>query len=490
MDVIFDLHPKQDLLIHSDATEILYGGAAGGGKSMAARLAAICYASAIPGLQIYMFRREFADILRNHMDGPTGFRALLAPLEQRGLVVIREKDIEWKKTGSKINLCHCQHEKDVFGYQGAEMHCLIIEEATQFTEFQLRYLRSRVRMPDTIKLPLEWRGKFPRVIYLTNPGGPGHVYLKRALWEPAQALTPYNTWRAAGEDGGFIRQFIPAKLSDNPSLNYAEYANTLRGIGSPHYVKALLDGDWSVIVGAFFSELQETIHRIPDLLIPQHWFKFCWYDWGYSSPAANLWFATSDGEAVWTRHDKQLTLPRGALVVYRELYIANEHDWTKGAQMCNRDQARNIRKHSAGDNVSVYLADGRPFHRDGRSLTSCPAQEFLEEGIRLVKGDTARESGWSLAHTRLQANPPLLYFSNSCEYTWRSMTMLQASATRPEDSEDGYLDECPDCVRGACTVQRIVKDKATPTAQIVERSLKAPMTINTILQSNGNIPIN
>ena len=75
----FELQEKQSICWTSPATEILYGGSAGGGKSHAMRVIAIMLAFNVPNLQIYLFRRVFADLIKNHVEGATGFRTLLAP---------------------------------------------------------------------------------------------------------------------------------------------------------------------------------------------------------------------------------------------------------------------------------------------------------------------------------------------------------------------------------------------------------------------------
>jgi hypothetical protein len=86
---------KQGQALLSPGTEILYGGAAGGGKSYLMRVAAINWALDIPGLQIYLFRRIWEDLVKNHVEGPKGFRVMLAPLVNEGWCSIGDDQIRF-----------------------------------------------------------------------------------------------------------------------------------------------------------------------------------------------------------------------------------------------------------------------------------------------------------------------------------------------------------------------------------------------------------
>ena len=132
-----ELQPKQTRAFLSRGTEQLYGGAAGGGKSHLMRVAAISWCLAIPGLQVYIFRRTYPDLWQNHMEGPTGFPQILAEFSQSGICRIVDKEIRFHN-GSKIYLRHCQYPKDVLSYQGAEIHVLMIDELTQWQKTCIR----------------------------------------------------------------------------------------------------------------------------------------------------------------------------------------------------------------------------------------------------------------------------------------------------------------------------------------------------------------
>lgn len=143
-EIRLKLHPRQSLAFLSKATEILYGGAAGGGKSHLMRVVAIMLSMAVAGLQVYIFRRVSDDLRKNHLEGPSGLRVMLSPLVVSGHVKFNDSrggGIFEFWNGSKIYLCHCQYEKDMYKYQGAEIHLLLMDELTLFTEAIYRFLR-------------------------------------------------------------------------------------------------------------------------------------------------------------------------------------------------------------------------------------------------------------------------------------------------------------------------------------------------------------
>jgi len=312
------LHPKQTVAYLSPATEILYGGAAGGGKSHLMRCQALTMAMEIPGIQIYIFRRLSGDLVKNHIEGPSGFNAMLMGMyESRHAKYNESKNTITFWNGSKIFLCHCQHEKDRFKYQGAEMHILMIDELTHFTEKIYRFLRSRVRVAG-LEIPDKWKHKIPFIFNGSNPGNVGHSWVKTTFVTSA----PYGEChRTAKDEGGMLRQYIPALLSDNPNLG-EDYADQLRGMGSPEQVKAMLNGDWDIVMGgAMDDKWSREKQVIPRFWIPDNWYVDRSFDWGSTHPFSVGWWAVSNGEEVQTIDRKQtLQLPANSLIRFHEWY--------------------------------------------------------------------------------------------------------------------------------------------------------------------------
>jgi hypothetical protein len=385
--VNLSLHPKQAEAFHSLATEILFGGSAGPGKSHCMRVAAIAWAAEIPGLQVYLFRRLYDDLIKNHLEGPKGFRALLAPWVAANFCRIVDDKIRFWN-GSKIYLCHCQHEKDMYKYQGAEIHVLLIDELTHFVETIYRFLRSRCRKVG-IPIPEKYRGLFPRILCGSNPGNIGHQWVKSAFIDGAQ---DGEIRRMPKPEGGMRRQFIRAKLEHNPSLldDDPDYEDKLSGLGSATLVKAMREGDWNVVEGAFFTEWATERHVIRPVQLPSWWLRFVSFDWGAAKPYSAHWWAVVSYD--W-QHPDGLILPRGALVAYRELYgIRVKPDGMVDPDVGLKEPAdvvaRKIKSmEEDGEPIEYRVADPSIFTSNGGPSI---AETMAGEGVWFQRADNKR----------------------------------------------------------------------------------------------------
>ena len=203
----------------------------------------LLWALRIPNLQVYLFRRTMPELEKNHIIPSLQFFP-------QDIGKYREQKKRWDlHNGSMLHFCHVQHEKDVFNYQGTEIHVLLIDEVTTFTEFIYDYLRGRVRC--TLPVPEYWRHKVPGIYCSGNPGNIGHVFCKQRFIDPKP---PMEVWKTAKRDGGMNRQYIPSKLQDNPTLliNDPTYIDRVDALPEP-YRTAYLEGDWDIFLGQMFN---------------------------------------------------------------------------------------------------------------------------------------------------------------------------------------------------------------------------------------------
>lgn len=232
--------PAQRNALRSSAYELLYGGAAGGGKTAFLTVAPLrwCHLATFRAL---ILRRSFPELERTLI---AASREMYPRLGAR----YHEQRHEWSfPSGARVSFGYCERDADVLRYQGAEYSFLGFDELTHFTEAAYRYLSSRARSADGLPI---------RIRATTNPGGPGHEWV-RSRWSawigklPTAAPGEVRHFDPKGvevpPDRGLSRTFIPARLSDNPYLG-AQYRAQLDAL-DPVTRAQLLDGDWDACVG-------------------------------------------------------------------------------------------------------------------------------------------------------------------------------------------------------------------------------------------------
>lgn len=431
------LHPKQGVAYLSKATEILYGGAAGGGKSYFMRAAAIIWCSWIPGLQVYLFRRIYDDLIKNHIEGSRGFRVMLAPWEQAGLCKIVESEIRFFN-GSKIFLCHCEHEKHRFKYQGSEMHVLLVDELTTFTETIYRFLRTRVRMT-SITVPPEMAGSFPRILASSNPGNIGHAWVKSAfIVDGDEPVEPLAIRQMGDAEGGMTRQYIPATLEDNPSMQEDDptYRARIRGMGNEALVRAFERGDWNAVVGSYLEGIwDEDRHVIDPFPVPSTWKVWRALDWGFAKPYCVLWLALD--------HD-------GCYYVWRELYgyggKADVGSREEASAVAKKILAREQHDEKLGYEYRGNVADSAIFAETGahKSIGAI----FRQSGVKwqpCAKGPRSRVIGAQLVVELLRSNKLKIF--RTCSHLIRTVPALMPDDNNPEDVNTSMEDHAFDCLK-------------------------------------------
>jgi predicted phage terminase large subunit-like protein len=213
---------QQEKFLTADALEVLYGGAARGGKTTAELAAALQYVD-VPGYRALLLRRSFADLMLPESLIPLSHRWL------QGKATWNGKLNEWTfPTGSTLTFGYLQNELDKYRYQGAELQFIGFDELTQFTEGQYTYLFSRLCRKTGVNVPLRMRAG-------SNPGGIGHDWVKRRFLQSKEPC----------------RQFIPARLEDNPHVDQKAYEISLKQL-DPVTRQQLRLGDWDIVADGIF----------------------------------------------------------------------------------------------------------------------------------------------------------------------------------------------------------------------------------------------
>lgn len=225
--------PKQHLFLWVPHKEVLFGGAAGPGKSSALLMAALQYVHK-PNYNSLLLRRTYQDLSQ-----PGGLmdraHQWLAPARKKGLAHWDKQEKRWTfPSGSTLSFGYCDTEGDVYNYAGAEYQMIGWDEVTQFTETMYTFLFSRLRKSLENPIPL-------RVRCTANPNGIGLQWVRERFLPQFQMPTDDEEELEEREE----RLFIPSNLSDNPHIDRDGYEKMLKKL-DPVSRAQLLHGDWEI----------------------------------------------------------------------------------------------------------------------------------------------------------------------------------------------------------------------------------------------------
>lgn len=233
MSDVFEWEPteKQSEFLSANEDEVLFGGAAGGGKSDALIVDALGPSSDAwqnPKYRALLLRKTFPQ-LREIIDRTR----ILYPAVIPGSVY-READKEWVfPSGAKIIFGYCERDPDVLQYQGQEFQWIGIDELGHFpTSYVYEYLTSRLRSPDR-----------SLNCYMRASCNPGPKWIMQRFGITKGGTESLVTLDVEGRI--FKRRFIPSFLSDNKHLEGTGYRERLLQLPDAER-QMLLDGRWDV----------------------------------------------------------------------------------------------------------------------------------------------------------------------------------------------------------------------------------------------------
>jgi len=287
-----------------DEVEILYGGAAGGGKTLwlrwdpietqwpgehqrwlDARARGESFESVGWALHV---RRTFPMLLQTIL-----YMKRAAQIIDPGVHWDSESKLFTFSCGYRYQFGHAEHPDDWRNYDSNEYTALYVDEGVQLLKEQYDGLWSRVRTTDSVL-----RHKL-RTCIATNPDAPFEgLWVKKRFVDPAPAGRSTLVENTELEDGTVkttARIYIPAYLRDNPNVEFRRtYEAKLRKMPR-HIMMARLFANWNTVEGAFFEyEWQPEAHVVKPYPIPPHWPIYRALDWGYKAACVCMYFAVDE----------------------------------------------------------------------------------------------------------------------------------------------------------------------------------------------------
>lgn len=347
------------------------------------------------------------------------------------------------KNGGIIRTGHLKDENAYEKYQGHEYQRILIEELTQIPTEE-RYLRLLASCRSTIP---ELK---PRAFLTTNPGGPGHAWVKARfidIGEPNKVHKDPITGRG--------RMFIPAKVEDNPTLieNDPQYVNFLESLPD-NLRRAWRDGRWDIFAGQYFTEWNPAVHIVDPFKIPDTWKRYRTIDFGRTAPFCCYWVAIDYDGNAW---------------VYREYYSHRPdlHELGKDASE-NIDEVIRL---SGGEHYQYTVADSSIFSKTGHGETI--GQIFQRKGILALPSSKDRIAGWTVFHEYLRYDKdtaPKLKFFSTCHNAIRTIPTLIHDERNVEDLDTTGEDHTADAVR--YLLQTFRERKTQKPLTVTQRRLK------------------
>lgn len=291
----FQLAPQagpQTMFMASSADIVIYGGAAGGGKTFALLLEGLRHKN-VPGFGAVIFRHNYNQITAQGglWDASHKIFDQVPDAHSR-----KTPKLHWLfDSGAKLSFAHIERDDDLGSWQGTEIAYIGFDELTHFTKHQFFYMMSRNRSTCGVKPYIRatcnpdsdsWVAEFIKWWIDQDTGYPIPERSGRIRW--MSHINDTIFWFDSREEGiRFCMEqgmdvekaevmtksvtFISSKLSDNKILmkidpGYEANLNALPEVDR----ERLLYGNWKIkpSAGRFFKRSQvNLIEALPDDIV-------------------------------------------------------------------------------------------------------------------------------------------------------------------------------------------------------------------------------
>jgi hypothetical protein len=443
----------QKALLDCPLSEVFFGGARGGGKTDGVlgkwALKEQRYGAKFNAI---MFRRTTV----SSEDAIERSKDIFKPLGGK----FNESKLIWRMpNGGRVAFAYLDSIKDAEEYQGRNVTDAWVEEAGQYPDPTpidrlFGVLRSSAGVP-------------VQLILTANPGGAGQHWIAARYNLIPFPQGPKVVTRMLSNGQPHRMAVIPSRITDNRVLLHGDpdYINRLHLVGSTALVKAWLEGDWSAIEGAFFDKWSNR-NVVQPFEVPPDWLRFRSFDWGYAKPFSAGWWAVAGDDYRCSpggnSHDlggaraPVVTIPRGALIRYREWYGCQPGKPDTGLRLETELVGRGILEREAkGEKITYGVADPSIFSEDGGPARS---EIFSRIGLHYRPADNKRigkngaMGGWDEMRQRIAGvdGVPMLYVFSSCRDFLRTVPTLQHDPMKAEDLDTSSEDHIADEARYGC----------------------------------------
>ena len=437
--------PKQVEFLASPAKNRLFGGAAGPGKSHAARWGLYRKCLTIPNFEAVIVRKTMPELKKSHL------RKLRMDRRELGGDAVTdwnktESVLTFKATGSLLEFGHMGDEDAVDKYLSSEYDEICADEGSTFDGEVLLELSTRAR---TSKPEVKAAGgaKFDVV---TNPGGPGWAALRDFFIDHAPDLERYPALEEKYHPEQWV--YIKALLDDNPYRD-EDYEDTLAVLNATRYEQLRWGAEY-VTEGQFFADWRETNEGQPwhvreyplESLRECEWFGSM--DWGYNAPGVMLWWCA---------------LPDGHYWIGKEWKFQGRSAEEVAETVKAETKALGIKR------LRYIACDPSMKAKTGHARGESIMETLIRKGLPMRASDNDRLNGWIRCHQLLREAPdgtPWLTISADCKYGRRTMPAMVQDKKNPDDMDTAKDDHWCDALRyGAMSrpsPTRIVTDQAAP----------------------------
>jgi hypothetical protein len=405
--------PKQVEFRERPERYVLFGGAAGPGKSHEARWALYEKCLTIPGFEALLLRETFGELERTHM------RRMEAEQDQIGALFTPSAHLMRFPNKSLIEVGHMEDAAAVRKYLSTEYDAIVPDEGALYDPDSILSLSTRARS----KKPAVIAAGGAKFWVVTNPGGPASQVLLDFFIDhtPDFETRPHLRGKYVASEWAFV----PALLDDNPYLD-PNYDAAL-AVEKPHRYQQLRYGNFRVFAGQFFPAWQERKH-VRAIALPDGVRYFRSMDWGYNAPGCVLWWAV---------------LPDGHLHIVSDLKFQQDDVATVKAKIKARDRELGIKT-----GIPLFGDPAMQAKTGQKSIHGASIAEALSSGY--VPADNDRLNGWTRCHQILRDDAqgdPWLTVDPACRYLIRSIPAAKSDKHDLDDVDTTMDDHALDAWR-------------------------------------------